>query len=268
MILRLFGRLLNIDDIEGKWVVRFMVLLCVVVRSAVFFNPYADMDFSQAYAWLSACETANDLSQLPKTMPFNRGNVIFLITAFLALFIVLMMGILYSALYVRSFRIRKMGKNDDGADKKTVSIGYGRILKRLLLLSLFYLAVSVPFLLISSNFIIFFCIGFPFLFTAPACYLSGDKGMFRSLSHVVRLTKGYYLAHSRTLAIIVLFFFFTDAVSGLTTYFSMTVFYILSSAFSTWVTFVFGRYAGMAYCAMDEKRGTSVSTNEKESKIE
>lgn len=268
MILRFFGRLLNIDDIEDKWVVRFMVLFCVLVRSAVFFNPYADMDFSQAYAWLGAFETAADLSQLPNTMPFNRGNIIFLVTAFIALFIVLMMGILYSALYVRSFRIRKQRKQNEGDVKMEVPLSLGKILKRLGLLSLFYLAVSIPFILISSNFLIFFCIGFPFLFTAPACYLSGDKGMFRSISHVVRLTRGYYLAHSRTLAIIVLFFFFTDALSGLTTYFSMTMFYVLSSAFSTWVVFVFGRYAGMAYCAMADKRGFSVSTPEKESKIE
>lgn len=268
MIFKLFGRLFNIDDIEGNWVVRFMVLFCVVIRSAVFFNPYADMNFSQAYAWLNACESATDISQLPKTMPFNQGNIVLLVTAFFALFIVLMMGILYSALYVRSYRIRKQKKQTDGEGKTEEPLRYGKIVKRLVLLSLFYLAVSIPFILINSYFLMFFFIGFPFLFTAPACYLSGDKGMFRSLPHVVRLTKGYYLAHIRTLAIIVLFYFFTDALSGLTTYFSMTTFYILSSAFSTWVTFVFGRYAGMAYCAMTEKRGSSVSTTEKVSKIE
>lgn len=267
MILKIFERLLNIDDIEGKWAVRFMFLFCVIARCAVFFNPYSDTDFSWMNTWITSYEAAKDPSQIPAVMPITTGNIIFLVTAFFALFITFLMGVLYSGLFVRSFRIRKQGMKEDGVEKSEEPPRIGGIIKRFLLLSLFYLAVSIPFLLISSNLILFFCIGFPFIFTAPACYLSGDKGMFNSLKHVVKLTRGFYLAHMRSLVLIVLVFFFTDAIAGLTSFFSITTFYILSSAFATWITFVFGRYAGMAYCAMCEKSNISVPTPEKEGKI-
>ena len=67
--------------------------------------------------------------------------------------------------------------------------------------------------------------------------------------------------------LLILVFFFTDALSGLTSYVSLTTFYILSAAFSTWVTFSFGRYAGMAYCAMKEAKEHSEISPEKEGKI-
>ena len=120
---------------------------------------------------------------------------------------------------------------------------------------------------ISSNFIIFFLIGFPFLFTAPACYLSGDKGMFTSIPYVVRLTRGFYLTHVRSLVLILLVFFFTDGIAGLTSFVSNTAFYILSAAFSTWICFSFGRYAGMSYCAMKETKKHTEISPEKEGKI-
>jgi hypothetical protein len=178
-----------------------------------------------------------------------------------------MCGILYSGLYVRYFRFKKNEKDPDGSKGRAESPKLSLILKRFGLLTLFYLAVSVPFMLISSYFIVFLLIGFPFLFTAPACYLSGDKGMFNSIPYVVRLTRGFYLAHVRSLVLIVLVFFFTDAIAGLTSFVSNTTFYILSSAFSTWITFSFGRYAGMSYCAMKETKEHPEISPEKEGKI-
>ena len=199
-------------------------------------------------------------------IPITTGNVIFLVTAFLALFLAFIMGVLYSGLYVKSFRNRRRSK--EGGESIPEPLKTSVILKRFALLSLFYLAVSLPFFLISSNLLIFFCIGFPLIFTAPACYLSGDKGMFNSLPHVVRLTRGFYLAHVRSLVLIVLAYFFTNAIAGLISYASMTAFYILAAAFSTWIIFTFGRYAGMAYCAMTDKKVISTINNENESKIE
>lgn len=271
MIFRILERMFNIDDIDCKWGVRFMFLFCVVARCAVFFNPYSDTDFTWLNTWISNFESAQTTEQLPAAIPITSGNIVFLVTAFLALFITLMMGILYSGLYVRYFRIKKMEKEAEAETEGTSGTEEpqrpGALIKRLLLLTLFYLAVSLPFMLISSNFLLFFCIGFPFLFTAPACYLSGDKGMFNSLPYVVKLTRGFYTVHVRSLVVIVLMFFFTDALAGLTSFFSNTTFYILSSAFSTWITFTFGRYAGMAYCAMKERVDHPERNPEKEGKI-
>ena len=267
MIFKVLERLFNIDDIDCKWGVRFMFLFCVIARCAVFFNPYADMDFTWLNSWISNFESAQTPDQLPTGMPFTTGNIIFLVTAFLALFITLMMGILYSGLYVRCFRVKKKEKDTEGTENREEPIAAGLLIKRHLLLSLFYLAVSLPFMVISSNFLLFFCIGFPFVFTAPACYLSGDKGMFTALPYVVKLTKGFYTAHVRSLVVIVLTFFFTDAIAGLTSFVSNTTFIILSAAFSTWITFTFGRYAGMAYCGMKEQKRSPEINPEKEGKI-
>ena len=267
MILRVFERLFNIDDIDCKWGVRFMFLFCVVARCAVFFNPYSDTNFTWLNSWISTYESARTPDQLPSTLPITTGNIVFLVTAFFALFIAVIMGVLYSGLYVRYFRTKKSEKESDGLLKSEEPPKIGFILKRHLLLSLFYLAVSIPFMIINSNFLLVFCIGFAFVFTAPACYLSGDKGMFSSLPYVVKLTKGFYLAHVRTIVLIVLVFCFTDALAGLTSFFSLTTFYILSAAFSTWITFTFGRYAGMAYCAMREQKERPEIYPEKEGKI-
>ena len=267
MIFKVLERLFNIDDIDCKWGVRFMFLFCVVARCAVFFNPYSDTDFTWLNSWISSLESAQSPDQLPSAMPLTGGNIVFLVTAFFALFITLMMGILYSGLYVRYFRLKKKEKDTEGTEKREDPQSIGAMIKRLLLLTLFYLAVSMPFMVISSNFLLFFCIGFPFVFTAPACYLSGDRGMFNSLPYVVKLTRGFYIAHVRSLVVIVLVFFFTDAVAGLTSFVSNTTFYILSAAFSTWITFTFGRYAGMAYCGMKEQKGRPEIYPEKEGKI-
>ena len=263
MILKVFERLFNIDDIDCKWGVRFMFLFCVIARCAVFFNPYTDTDFSWLNSWMSNFDAADQTQSFNMNVPITSGNIVFLITAFLALFIIFTMGVLYSGLYVRSFRNRN--KEKEGI---RYPICFSALLKRFALLFLFYLAVSIPFIIINSNLILFFCFGFPMIFTAPACYLSGDKGMFKALPYVIRLTKGFYLVHVRSLVLIVLAFFFTDAIAGLVSYASMTAFYILSAAFSTWITFTFGRYAGMAYCAMTDKKVRSTINNEKEGKIE
>ncbi|MDO4876276.1 MAG: hypothetical protein Q3987_02715 [Oscillospiraceae bacterium] len=266
MILKVFERLLNIDDIDYKWAVRFMFLFCVVARCAVFYNPYSDTDFTWLNSWMSNFEAADQTQAMDMTLPITSGNIVFLVSAFFALFITFLMGVLYSGLYVRSFRSRNKGK--EGSEDMPEPVKMGVIIKRFVLLSLFYLAVSIPFMIISSNLIVFFCIGFPMLFTAPACYLSGDKGMFNSIPHVVRLTRGFYLAHVRSIFLIVLVFFFTDALAGLVSFASMTAFYILSAAFSTWITLTFGRYAGMAYCAMSDKKViSSINIGEKESRF-
>ena len=267
IIFKVFERLLNIDDIDCKWGVRFMFLFCVIARCAVMFNPYADTDFSWLNTWITTYESAKTPDQLPANLPITAGNIIFLATAFFALFLVLMCGILYSGLYVRYFRLKKKEKDSDGSEGRAEPPKLSAIFKRFGLLTLFYLAVSIPFMLISSYFIVFLLIGFPFLFTAPACYLSGDKGMFTSIPHVVRLTRGFYLAHVRSLVLIVLVFFFTDGIAGLTSFVSNTAFYILSSAFSAWITFSFGRYAGMSYCAMMETKAHPEISPEKEGKI-
>ncbi len=264
MILKIFERLLNIDDINCKWGIRFMFFFCVILRCSAFFNPYSDTDFSWLNGWMSSFESEN-ANQTIVSIPFTSGNIVFLVTIFFALFFTVMMGILYSALFVRSVRLKDLEKEDAEVKDKPLSIR--GIFTRLLPLSLFYLAVSIPFVIISSNLLLFFLIGFPMVFTAPCCYLSGDKGMFKSIPYVVRLTKGFYLAHVRSLFLLMLVFFFTNAIAGLVSYASVTAFYILSAGFATWVTFAFGRYAGMAYYAMRNAKEHTVTKLEKEGKI-
>ena len=61
MILKVFERLLNIDDIEYKWAVRLMFLVCIIARCAVFFNPYTDTNFSWLNSWMAAFEAATEI---------------------------------------------------------------------------------------------------------------------------------------------------------------------------------------------------------------
>ena len=86
MILKVFERLFNIDDIDCKWGVRFMFLFCVVARCAVFFNPYSDTNFTWLNTWISTYESAQTPDQLPASLPITTGNIVFLVSAFFAPF--------------------------------------------------------------------------------------------------------------------------------------------------------------------------------------
>ena len=132
MILKVFERLLNIDDIDYKWAVRFMFLFCVVARCAVFFNPYSDTDFTWLNSWMSNFESADQTQAMDMTIPITSGNIVFLVSAFFVLFITLLMGVLYSGLYVRSFRSRSKGK--EWSEDLSEHVKMGVIIKRFVLL--------------------------------------------------------------------------------------------------------------------------------------
>ena len=117
MILKVFERLFNIDDIDCKWSVRFMFLFCVLSRCAVFFNPYSDTDFSWLNAWMNNYESADQTQRFTMDVPFTSGNVVFLVTAFIGInFLVEIIGnlvvdpVIYKSVRHLAPRIKKPGR--------------------------------------------------------------------------------------------------------------------------------------------------------------
>ena len=101
----------DIDNVGKRWGVRILFLFTMVIMAAVEFNPMADSDFSLLNGWLiDYIDTMakNPMAQMNTLPPFTEGNIIYIITLFIAFFILLTASYIYSALYVREFRKVRM----------------------------------------------------------------------------------------------------------------------------------------------------------------
>lgn len=256
----------NIDSLGNRWGARILFLVTLVLNAAVHFNPWADPDFSAAESWLL---TYSDMTEydpevyntLLSNFPLSKGNLIYILTIFAGYMILLIAAYIYAALYVREYRKAKIASLDN-ANKDVIDyavsmlpekpLTHNEIAKKVLIISLFSIAIFFPvaFVVIYFSFIVLF--GLPFVFTAPVAYLSGDKGFFKSLPYSVRLSRRYYFVNARYIAVIILVFL----VSGFTVPFiakvSYTAYYIVDAAVSSWLCLSFARLAAVAYCNMKD----------------
>lgn len=254
----------DIDNVGKRWGVRILFLFTMVIMAAVEFNPMADSDFSLLNGWLiDYIDTMakNPMAQMNTLPPFTEGNIIYIITLFIAFFILLTASYIYSALYVREFRKVRMevlGKGKaspevlDYSSRQLPSspIEPKKLVGRVALLVLVSLAIFLPLMIIALNFSFFLLLGLPFIFTIPVAYLSGDKGLFTAIPYSVKLSSKYYFVNMRYIAVIFFVGLVTSFILGIASNISLTAYYILDSAVTTWLFFSFARLAGVAYCNM------------------
>ena len=168
---------------------------------------------------------------------------------------------IYAAIFVREFRKEKIASvKDDDPEVLNYAIEHipdkpikvSELFLRLVLIMLFSTLISIPFIMITFYFMFIAVIGLPFVFTAPVAYLSGDAGFFNSLPYAVRLSRKYYFINMRSIGVILLAILIVDFTVPLIANISLTAFYIVDAAITTWIWLSFARLAGLSYCTMKD----------------
>ena len=266
MFFSVVKNIFDIDNVGKRWGVRILYMVTVLINAAIYFNPFADNDFTKLTNWVNTFYTITDyeseaFENLISSMPLSRGNVIFLLTLLLGELIYLASAYIYASVYVRQYRIEKnslIGKEGAETINYAVSslpdepIKPSKLVGRLLLIMLVTSIVALPLLTISMYFLFFALIGLPFIFTAPVAYLSGDKGLFSSIPYVAKLSMKYYFANMRSIAIVLVAALAVDFAVPYLANLSLTAYYIVDSAATTWIWLSIARLAAMSYCTMKD----------------
>jgi len=204
---------------------------------------------------------ADQYNALMNAIPISTGNIIYIISLCAGYLLLLASAYIYAGLYVRAFRKEKLASvHDDDPEVLNYAIEHlpdkpikpSKLFLRLVLLMLFSTLISMPFVMITFYFMFIAIIGLPFVFTAPVAYLSGDTGFFSSLPYAVRLSRKYYFINMRSIGLILFAILIVDFTVPLIANLSLTAFYIVDAAITTWIWLAFARLAGMAYCTMKD----------------
>ena len=127
-----------------------------------------------------------------------------------------------------------------------------KLIGRIVLLLLVSIVIAVPLLSITMYFLFLALIGLPFVFTIPVAYLSGDKGLFASIPYAVKISRKYYFINMRSIALVLFAAIIVDFTVPLLANISLTAFYIVDAAVTTWLWLSFARLAALAYCTMKD----------------
>ncbi|MBR6986935.1 MAG: hypothetical protein IKH82_02555 [Clostridiales bacterium] len=253
----------NIDNVGNRWGVRILYFVTVVLNAAIHFNPFADKDFTPLSNWLMNLYNMSEQneSSIFTALPITKGNIIYLLTLLGGELILICSAYIYAAVYVRSYRKEKAAmakKNESDALNYAVTnlpddiIKPGKLILRLLLLMLVTSVVLLPLVTIALYFMLFTIIGLPFIFTAPVAYLSGDKGIFSSIPYAAKLSLKYYFANMRSIALVLLVSVILNFLVPLLGNVSLTAYYIVDAAATTWVFLAAARLAALSYCSMKD----------------
>lgn len=266
MFITTLKNIFDIDNVGSRWGVRCLYLFTMVLNAAIHFNPFADTDFTPLQSWAVEVYNmteydADQYNALMTAIPISKGNMIYIISLCIGYLILLAAAYIYMALYVRNFRNEKIASIKD-EDQEVINyaiehlpdkpIKPSKLVGRLLIIMLFSTLISVPFVLLTFYFMFIAIIGLPFVFTTPVAYLSGDTGFFRSLPYSVKLAAKYYFVNMRGVGIVLLAVLVSDFTIPLLANISMTAFYIVDAAVTTWIWLAFARFAGITYCTMKD----------------
>lgn len=266
MLIAAIKSIFDIDNVGSRWGVRILYLVTVVLNAAIHFNPWADTDFTPLQSWAMDVYNlteydADQYNALMNAIPISTGNIIYIISLCAGYLLLLASAYIYAGLYVRAFRKEKLASvHDDDPEVLNYAIEHlpdkpikpSKLFLRLVLLMLFSTFISMPFVMITFYFMFIAIIGLPFVFTAPVAYLSGDTGFFSSLPYAVRLSRKYYFINMRSIGLILFAILIVDFTVPLIANLSLTAFYIVDAAITTWIWLAFARLAGMAYCTMKD----------------
>ena len=266
MLIAAIKSIFDIDNVGSRWGVRILYLVTVVLNAAIHFNPWADTDFTPLQSWAMDVYNlteydADQYNALMNAIPISTGNIIYIISLCAGYLLLLATAYIYAGLYVRAFRKEKLASvHDDDPEVLNYAIEHlpdkpikpSKLFLRLVLIMLFSTLISMPFVMITFYFMFIAIIGLPFVFTAPVAYLSGDTGFFSSLPYAVRLSRKYYFINMRSIGLILFAILIVDFTVPLIANLSLTAFYIVDAAITTWIWLAFARLAGMAYCTMKD----------------
>ena len=266
MFLSVAKSIFNIDNVGNRWGVRILYMITVILNAAIHFNPWADTDFTPLQSWVlevySMTEVDPDKADmLLNNIPISTGNLIYLLSSVIVVIILLASAYIYAAVFVREFRKEKIASVED-PDPEVVNYAVSHIpdkpikipelIGSVVLLLLISIVIAIPILSVTMYFLFLALIGLPFVFTIPVAYLSGDKGLFASIPYAVKISRKYYFINMRSIALVFLAALAVDFAVPLLANVSLTAFYILDAALTTWLWLSFARLAAIAYCTMKD----------------
>ena len=266
MFLTVVKSIFDIDNVGKRWGVRILYLITVILNAGIHFNPWADTDFTPLQNWAMTVYDMTDYdpdkyNDLLLNIPLSTGNLIYLFSAIISVIILLASAYLYAAVFVREFRKDKIAQIKD-PDPEVVNyaishipdkpIKISELIGRLVLIMLISIVVALPVITITMYFMFLALIGLPFVFTIPVAYLSGDKGLFSSSPYAVKMARKYYFVNMRSIAIVLFAAIIVDFAVPMLANVSLTAFYVVDAALTTWLWMSFARLAGIAYCTMKD----------------
>ena len=266
MFLSVAKSIFDIDNVGNRWGVRILYLVTVILNAAIHFNPWADTDFTPLQNWVMTVYDMTDYdperyNALMTNIPLSTGNLIYLFSSVIAVIILLASAYLYAGIFVRQFRKEKLAAiKDPDPDVVNYAVSHipdkpikiSKLIGRIALLLLISIIISVPLLSVTMYFLFLALIGLPFVFTIPVAYLSGDKGLFASIPYAVKISTKYYFINMRSIALVLFAAIIVDFAVPFLANISLTAFYIVDAALTTWLWLSFARLAALAYCTMKD----------------
>ena len=266
MILSAIKSIFDIDNVGKRWGVRILYLITVLINAAIYFNPFADSDFTALNNWMNTFYSMTEYDpeiydSLLSAVPLSAGNIVFMVTVLIGELVYLTSAYIYASVYVRNYRLEKAAiAKKVGSDSINYAVSslpdepikISKLVGRILLIVLVTSVVALPLLTISMYFLFFALIGLPFIFTAPVAYLSGDKGLFSSIPYVCKLSRKYYFINMRSIAIVLVAVLIVDFGVPLLANFSYTAYYIVDAAVTTWLWLSIARLGALSYCTMKD----------------
>lgn len=265
MFITTLKNIFDIDNVGKRWPVRILYLVTVLLNAAIYFNPWADTDFTPLSNWMmsvySLTESETEMYEsLMSSIPLSTGNIVFLATVLIGEMILITSAYIYAGIYVRQYRIDKINSLEDNPDSINYAftsipdepVKISKMIIRIFILVLVTSIVALPIITISFYFFLLTMLGLPFVFTAPVAYLAGDKGLFKSIPYVAKMSLRYYAANMRSLALVIVVAIIVDFLVPYIANVSLTAYYILDAAITTWVFLSFARLAAHSYCMMKD----------------
>lgn len=266
MFLSVAKSIFDIDNVGNRWGVRILYLVTVILNAAIHFNPWADTDFTPLQNWVMTVYDMTDYdperyNALMTNIPLSTGNLIYLFSSVIAVIILLASAYLYAGVFVRQFRKEKLAAiKDPDPDVVNYAVSHipdkpikiSKLIGRIALLLLISIIISVPLLSVTMYFLFLALIGLPFVFTIPVAYLSGDKGLFASIPYAVKISTKYYFINMRSITLVLFAAIIVDFAVPFLANISLTAFYIVDAALTTWLWLSFARLAALAYCTMKD----------------
>lgn len=255
-------RFFRIDSLGKGIFVKCLFAVLLLVKCSVYLFPIGDPDFSEFMIWTDKLlANTNPMAQIDfESMPFTFENALYVCHVLAANFILIMGAVLYAGLYIRQYRIDHQ-PNKAGASGYLIppmylkEISVPKFIGRFLILSLCVAVIFIPALYFVLLLFVVFIIICPCVVMYPACYLSGDTGLFKSFSEMIKVIKGYFIINMRTMSVLMLVYFLGDYISSGLMRVLPAVAYVLGPLVSVFVALVAGRYVGIIYCRMREVPG-------------
>lgn len=247
-----------IDDTKKKWAVRGLFLFLLSMIFSFHYFPIGNPDLSLTMNWslellneINAVTNTADLNALDFTLPvFFRGNMIFVFSVMVFRFLLLFFVMLAFLFFL--------------CDKREIPITKGlklylvRFPHLFLLLSLFYIAFSIPFL---NYFVIIW--GLPVFFMAPGAVLFEKKNPIDGLAFSFYATREHRLAVFLNGMLLYLLYSFLRGVISIIFAQSRTGFILIYSLLTAFSILVSGRMLASLYDKMNKTENKHDDADEK-----